>query len=335
MPNSVLFRLVVSSAIVSSIIGGIYAYFVHDAWRTGVVLGAVFGATFPALEAFVFQGRVGPDLRRLPFLIYLALRSGAYVVVIVAIEAVGARFLSGPQRVSLVDIAFALGMSVAGNLIFGMSELLGPGVLFAFAVGRYHRPRREERALLFIDLTGSTATAERLGESRFLDFLSAFIADVSHAIVENRGEIHKYVGDEIIATWRLGSGRADPGIVRACFAARDRLAARSENYRRDFGVGAEFRAALHGGAVIVGEIGTYKKEIALIGDAMNTTARILDACRDSGRVVLASAALLERLAELPAAVTVEPLAAIALRGKSAPLKVCALERGRNEPAAAP
>ena len=59
---------------------------------------------------------------------------------------------------------------------------------------------------------------------------------------------------------------------------------------------------------------------------MNTTARILDACRDSGRNVLASAALLERLADLPAAIAVEPSAPIALRGKSAPLEVSALER---------
>ena len=331
MPNSVLFRLVVSSAIVSSIIGGIYAYFVHDAWRTGVALGAVFGAAFPALEAFGFQGRIGPDLRRLPFLVYLGLRSAAYLVVIVVIEALIVRLLNGPQPVTLGDIAFGLAVSVAGNLMFGMAELLGPGVLVAFVVGRYHRPRREERALLFIDLTASTATAERLGEARFLDFLSAFIADVSQAVVENRGEIYKYVGDEIIATWRLRPERNDARIVRACFAARDKLAARRDVYQRDFGVGADFRAALHGGPVIVGEIGTFKKEIALIGDAMNTTARILDACRDSGHGVLASATLLERLADLPAAIAVEPLAPIALRGKSAPLQVSALERKTGEP----
>jgi adenylate cyclase len=326
MPNSVLVRLVVSSAIVSSIIGGIYAYFVHDAWRTGVALGAVFGAAFPALEAFGFQGRIGPDLRRLPFLVYLGLRSAAYLVVIVVIEALIVRLLNGPQ-----PVAFGFGVSVAGNLMFGMAELLGPGVLVAFVVGRYHRPRREERALLFIDLRASTATAERLGEARFLDFLSAFIADVSQSIVENRGEIHKYVGDEIIATWRLAPDRNDAGIVRACFAARDQLAARRDDYQRDFGVGADFRAALHGGHVIVGEIGTFKKEIALIGDAMNTTARILDACRDNGRNVLASATLLDRLADFPAAIAVEPLAPLALRGKSAPLEVSALERRASAP----
>src|SRR5271165_3968064 len=118
MPTSVLLRLVVSSVVVSAILGGIFAYAAHGDAVAGVVLGAVFGAAFPVLEAFVFQGRVGPDLRRLPFLLYLALRSVAYVVVIVAIEAVGARLLNGPQPFSLVDIAFALGMSVAGNLIF-------------------------------------------------------------------------------------------------------------------------------------------------------------------------------------------------------------------------
>ncbi len=334
MPNVVLTRIVLVSAFVSSIVGGVYGYFAHDTLGTGVALGAVFGATFPVLDVFVFQGRIGPDPRRLPFPVYIGLRSIAYVVVIVVIEEVVVGTFLGPWSsagITLVDIAFALAVSVAANLMFGMAQLLGPSVLLAFAVGRYHRPRREERALLFIDLTASTATAERLGEARFLDFLSAFIADVSQAVVENRGEIHKYVGDEIIATWRLHADRNDAGIVRACFAARDRLAARRDDYLRDFGVGADFRAALHGGPVIVGEIGTFKKEIALIGDAMNTTARILDACRDSGRNVLASAALLERLADLPAAIAVEPSAPIALRGKSASLQVSALERKTSAP----
>ena len=120
-------------------------------------------------------------------------------------------------------------------------------------------------------------------------------------------------------------GSSAPVLPRATGLAADR-----HEYQRDFGVGADFRAALHGGPVIVGEIGTFKKEIALIGDAMNTTARILDACRDNGRTVLASATLLERLTDFAAVVAVEPLAPLALRGKSAPLEVSALERRATE-----
>ena len=56
--------------------------------------------------------------------------------------------------------------------------------------------------LLFIDMRASTVIAERLGEVRFLDFLNRFITDLSLAIAETGGEIHKYVGDEIIALGR-------------------------------------------------------------------------------------------------------------------------------------
>ena len=43
-------------------------------------------------------------------------------------------------------------------------------------------------------------------------------------IVAARGEIHRYVGDELIATWKLEEGIADGRCVAACFAAIDRLA---------------------------------------------------------------------------------------------------------------
>jgi class 3 adenylate cyclase len=70
-------------------------------------------------------------------------------------------------------------------------------------------------------------------------------------------------------------------------------------YRREFGVVPDFRAGLHCGPVAVGELGSLRREIALIGDTMNTTARILEACRDTDNRVLASVALIERLATLP------------------------------------
>ena len=41
---------------------------------------------------------------------------------------------------------------------------------------------------------------------------------------------------------------------------------------REFGVAADFRAGLHCGRVAVGEVGSLKKEIALIGDITMSTA---------------------------------------------------------------
>ncbi len=264
---------------------------------------------------------------RLPFLPYFALRSALYVAVIVAANSVVDKLMFGAfSLMGGAALLFSLALAIGVNLIFAVNELLGPGVLFAFAAGRYHQPRLEERALLFIDMRSSTAIAERLGELAFLNFLNRFVADVSWAIAEQSGEIHKYVGDEVIATWTLAPGANAPACVRACFAALDRLREQGPSYERAFGQGADFRAALHCGPVAVGELGTLKKEIALIGDAMNSAARIQAACRESDHRVLASSALLDRLAALPPGVTRRRLGELPMRGKERPMELWVLEK---------
>ena len=145
------------------------------------------------------------------------------------------------------------------------------------------------------------------------------------AIAEAGGEIHKYVGDEIIATWTLAAGLNEGACVRACFAALDRLAERGPAYERDFGCRADFRAGLHCGSVVIGELGYLKKEIALIGDFMNTAARIQEACRAPGCRVLASAVLIERIGAFPVGVTGRSLGPLPMRGKEQSIVLYALE----------
>ncbi len=322
-------RLICWIALGSAAAGALYGLLGHGSPGYGAAIGAVNGFIFASLEIFGFRNRVGQVLHRLPFLLHLALRIATYVALAILLNALALPLIYGRAAIGSLDradIVFALCACVGANLLFAVNELLGSGALFAFAAGRYYRPRREERALLFIDLRSSTAIAERLGEVRFLDFLNAFFTDVSLALVEHGGEIHKYVGDEVIATWPLRQGRNRPECIRACFAAIDRLAARAPYYAAEFDVGAEFRAALHGGALVVGELGHRKKEIALIGDAMKTAARILEACRETHCPVLASAALLDRLEDLPAGVAARKLAPLPLRGKALPLELDALER---------
>ena len=113
--------------------------------------------------------------------------------------------------------------------------------------------------------------------------------------------------------------------MRACFAALDRLAARSPAYISEFGLSADFRAALHCGPVVVGELGYFKMEIALIGDAMNTASRIQQACRDTGNRFLASAALIDQLATLPPGVAKRSIGPLRLRGKEREVELYALD----------
>ena len=87
----------------------------------------------------------------------------------------------------------------------------------------------------------------------------------------------------------------------------------------------EFRAALHCGEIVAGEIGDLRREIAYVGDTLNVAARLLDAAKTLGRDVLVSTELLER-ATLPPDLKAEPLPTLAVRGRAAPLGIAALDR---------
>lgn len=61
--------------------------------------------------------------------------------------------------------------------------------------------------------------------------------------------------------------------------------------------------AIHAGALVSGEMGDWKREIVMLGDTMNTTARIENVCRTKHWDYIASAVVLERIGELSPSLT--------------------------------
>ena len=123
----------------------------------------------------------------------------------------------------------------------------------------------------------------------------------------------------------VGHVVADGNCLACPFVARDFITSHSEQYRKRFGVVPGFRAALHCGEIVAGEIGDVRREIAYVGDTLNVAARLLEAAKTVGRDVLVSAELLER-ATLPAGIEAEPLPTLTVRGRAAPLAIAALQR---------
>ena len=316
------FAHIVRIAALSALAGAGYSVFMRGSPMGGAATGAILGAFLSWMEIAVFAGEARHWLDRLPFALYFLVRVAAYFTAILVVNLAVLAIRGQIGDLDASDLAFALVACVVSNIVVSVNELLGPGVMFAVAAGRYRRPMRERRILLYADLTGSTGIAEALGEEQFLDLLNAFFDDIATAIVREGGEIHKYVGDEVIATWPDGADPARP--VRACFHARRRIAARAPWYREKFGAAPAFRAAIHEGPVVLGELGATRKEIALIGDAMNVAARLLESAREAGAFVLVSAPLYERLSAPPPGIFGERLPALTPRGKSAPVQIVSL-----------
>ena len=158
---------------------------------------------------------------------------------------------------------------------------------------------------------------------------------MTEPVLEAGGEIDRYIGDELVVSWVVPDRRIDRPTIRrtaaiACvFAIEDALAARAEHYRARFGTVPRFRAALHAGPLVVGEMGDVKREIVLLGDTMNTTARIESACRTTGCDYIASAPAMPEPSALPAGVHAEKLGPVELRGKLQVVELFGLKRATS------
>ncbi len=81
-----------------------------------------------------------------------------------------------------------------------------------------------------------------------------------------------------------------------------------------YGLIPTFKAGIHCGSVIVGEVGIIKRDITYSGDVLNTTSRILNKCGEFKEEVIASTELLSEL-HLSNDYFSRPLGAIKLKGK--------------------
>jgi adenylate cyclase len=164
--------------------------------------------------------------------------------------------------------------------------------------------------------------------------LSETFTRLSRVVTDEGGEVHRYVGDALIATWPIGTREENGRPIRCLFTCRDMLDAASADLLARHGQVPGFRAGLHSGPLVIGEIGGFKREIAFIGDAMNTAARIEQACRATGHALLMSKPLLD-CAAIPTGTVATSIGSHVLRGKAERLELFALERGAGDGTAVP
>jgi class 3 adenylate cyclase len=327
-------------AVFGLLAGVAYRYFADDAAEATLAnyLRSGFHGMGLALSGWAvhlyFTSRSSEWVRRWPLVVEIVVQS-VVMAIVVATVAMGLQAALYDNRIEaawliagfprIVGIAFV--MSVLIGAVFELTRLVGGRVLVNVILGRYRRPTREERVLLFLDLVGSTSLAESMGELRMHDLLTRFFFDIDKAILAHGGEVHAYVGDEVIVTWRLAAQTSERRYLDCFFAIQDRIAERADLYRREFGVVPNFRAGLHTGSVVISECGDSRRQVAYFGDTMNVTARLQEHCKEAGRALLVSADLL-RLVHLGSDLVVEALGPTQLRGRAAAVEVFAVERRR-------
>ena len=191
-------------------------------------------------------------------------------------------------------------ITVLMTLVFlQVSDKYGPGIFFSFLMGKYFTPKREERIFMFLDLRSSTTIAEQLGEERYFNFIRQVFEDVTPAIINAKGQIYQYVGDEIVISWDMDQGLKNANCVQCFFDIQKVLNERAAYYEELYdNIRPVFKAGMHFGPVMAGEVGVVKRDIAYSGDVLNTTARIQSKCNELGVDILISKFLYTKLGKL-------------------------------------
>lgn len=211
-------------------------------------------------------------------------------------------------------LGIALVISLFSNFLDELHRKLGRDAIYNLVLGKYHQVKQEERLFLFIDLNNSTDIAEEMGEMEFSHFLQDYFYDISEPIARYFGRVYQYVGDEVVVTWPLRKGLRYSVCTRCFFAIQKQIRRYEKQYLKRYGRIPEFKAALHGGNVVVSEVGKYKSEIAYHGDVLNTTARMLSRCHDLNAEFIISDYVKTKV-EMPKYLEAEPLGAFQLKGK--------------------
>ena len=291
----------------------------------GVANAVLIGAAIGFFEEFYVQGPRGSwlrdmhPLRSLP--IYAVVVVILYLVAIHVVRLLLGRLDDLPNVYARLPFGIAIftTFSLVGILMMRVVHFIGLDTLFHLMIGTYHRPVRERKVLLFLDINGSTALGERLGALEMRALVRKFLLDVAQPITDHGGEVYLYKGDGLIATWSFAEAIRSDAILDAVDAMFAAIAGEREDYVARFGAAPSFRIGIHGGDVIVSEQGGAKRSIGIYGDTINIAARMEEAARAHGVPCVISAAVVQALASRARfrEIGEEPV-----KGISAPIRIC-------------
>lgn len=191
------------------------------------------------------------------------------------------------------DPAVRLACQLRPTKDIGVVPLLSPRVDAAFVHNKRRLHPGEERFIvsMFVDMRGSTQmAAEQLPFDTVL-VVNRFLGAVSQAVTQAGGKVNQYLGDGLLALFGIETDRR-----RACRQALRAAAMIGGNIRRLNRELAEverspvrFGVGIHGGDVIIGDIG-YGDNIAFtaLGDAVNVAARLQEMTKEFACEVVVS-----------------------------------------------
>jgi adenylate cyclase len=301
------------------------------------IINCVIGATLLGSLEVLYLSKL---FRKKPFGITLLIKTTIYLMFMLFFISMGTLYtysseinkplLSEEVLKLYVDFLFSARIVMAfiywgiacmsALFILQVSDKFGQGVLISFLLGKYHRPKEDDRIFMFMDLKSSTTYAEKLGHIKYSQFIQDCFFDITDVITKYDAKIYQYVGDEVVLSWSIKEGIDHGHCINTFFAYDTLIKSKKNYYNKKYGIIPEFKAGLHLGKVTVAEVGEIKKELAYHGDVLNTAARIQGKCNDFRKRLLISESMKTKL-ENQHLFEFSDIGDVSLRGKAKSLSL--------------
>jgi adenylate cyclase len=147
----------------------------------------------------------------------------------------------------------------------------------------------KDLTVFFSDIRGFTTLSESMTPQELVNHLNIYLTAMTDIILEYRGTLDKYVGDEVMCFWGAPLPQEDHAILACKSAIRqmDRLRELNEEWppekRIDIGIG------LNSGIMTVGNMGSLgRMNYTLMGDNVNLGARLEGTNKQYGTNIIIS-----------------------------------------------
>jgi len=266
--------------------------------------------------------RLKPSGKLLVYIIFMGL------AILLCFFLTNITFMGAPQENSMMFYkTFVSAAVVVPTISIGMIrviDMIGQKHFIDFLLGTYHQPQERNSIVLFLDMVGSSAMAEKLTPQQGMDIIAEFIYDCSYIFRIHGGDILNYTGDGLVVLWPRTSSNQ---VLAAVHKLQTHFSTKTvkSRYWRKYGVAPDFRIGIHAGPIVISQIGEEKLFLGLYGDVVNTASRLEQLNKDLGTHVLLSAEAIHGLNQSWKTL-LKPLGEKNMRGRDEKIQVFALYR---------
>jgi adenylate cyclase len=236
------------------------------------------------------------------------------------------------SRDEIGDLARHMNDMVVGlNERFQLAKFVSGGTLAAIKLADHQGVRlggeRRLVTMMFCDIRGYTAFAERHDPEVVVEVLNFYFEHLAELVASHGGDIDKYVGDQIIAVFQGDDMVAN--AVRCALAMQQKVAELGRQHRDwDLAIGI----GINSGEVIMGAMGSRERmDYTVLGDRVNLAARLC-ARAGPGQTLLSDSSY--RAIAGSSEFAIVALAPIMVRGKSEPVAIYEVGAPAGQPAPA-